>query len=159
VSLAGSNNSFYNCHFEGPGIAAIAGAAWRDLSIAISAIKNTFAHCSFGKASFLSGVATGVEIEILGTISDTVFKDCYIISYCSDLGHVQIKANVNFGVESSSVIFDGCRFLNMDNDKVQTALINPPTTGNIILVNCMAARIAAWSADLTRVLVAGSNIA
>lgn len=159
VSVAGSSNSFYNCEFEGPGHATIAGVAYREVSIAASAVHSTFVSCTFGLATSLAAVATGVEVEILGECFGTYFISCTFIGYSSHIGKVQVKADVNFGAEGNIVIFDDCNFLNMDNNVTQTQLINPPTTGNVLFKNCTAARIGAWATTLTNVLVAGSNIA
>jgi hypothetical protein len=145
VNLAGSNNSFYNVHMEGPNNATEAGAAFRQLVLASGAAGNTFVACSIGGREIQLSVTTGREIEFAGDNEDTYFEDCIIRSYADAAGHEQIEAGVDLGGESAMVEMVKCKFLQLDPNITLTKIIEPPTTGNILLSNCVGVRATNFS--------------
>lgn len=110
LELTGSQNRFYNCHFDGPETTAEAAVAGYDL-VKISNEYNYFEKCLFGNP----WNAATQQSALLGFTGNknctTLFKDCYFTKNFGSVSALFIHTyqSLNGGCH---IMFDNCIFNN-----------------------------------------------
>jgi len=164
VDETANYNTFINCHFDSPLNATEGAQAYRVLvlggtaSTPIGARSNKFIECTFGDWTAAPSASTGALIDFKGVNAGTLFDRCTLIVNTDKAGLVAIKAAVDIGGGNPPgyVHFKECSFLALSTGV--SVLLTAPTVGKIILDQCRAAGVSAWSGSSNNVLITNSYL-
>ncbi|MCK9361826.1 hypothetical protein M0Q28_06425 [Patescibacteria group bacterium] len=148
VLVAGVDNYFENCYFNGATSATVA-AETTAYHVTVNTSECRFKHCFFGSNSTIwAGANALLRLGVSTTqIGQNFFEDCYFTSYSATAGHMAI-AITNAATLGGWIVFKNCSFVNWDSGAATalTAAIGGTDTNNmgIILEKCSMVGWAIW---------------
>lgn len=159
MNLTGLRNYFYNCHFAGMGHATAGDQAGSASLAMVAASENTFEKCTIGLDT-IARSTTNAEIDLSSAATRNVFRDCLILSFADNAGHLFVKADSAADIDRF-VMFDNCTFINATNSTAtaMTAAINAHASagGHVIIKDCGLIGATDWTAaDSTVVRLLGA---
>lgn len=150
VKVSGSRNYFNNFNMQGMGAATGADdAAGASLWIA-GGQENTFDTCTIGLDTVPRSTTNG-EILFTSAATRNVFRDCDIVSYSDNAGHLWVKASGSGDLDRYTN-FIRCRFHNAPTGiasgttMTQGMNIHSSAGGYVLLDNCMMIGATDWAA-------------
>jgi hypothetical protein len=132
-SITGNRNSFLNCHFAGPMIAAQGGHASYN-GVALTATDCYFRDCTFGTGTIARDELTpNLTITVPSTgFAHNVFENCTFILNATDTDPYFVALANTSGVLMTEFI--GCRFICLsDNMAVAAAVAFTVSSGSTCL--------------------------
>lgn len=160
VNVTGERNYFENCHFAGMGNATAGDDAGSSSLSLTGDGENTFVGCTIGLDT-VARSTTNAEIDLKSAAVRNTFKDCLILAFADNAGHLFVKADGS-GDLDRWVLFDNCTFINPTNSTAttMTAAIahHASAGGHIIIKDCGLIGATDWHAtDSTIIKLLGAD--
>lgn len=160
LNVTGERNYFVNCHIAGMGVAEAGDHAGSSSLSLTGDGENTFESCTIGLDT-IPRSTTNAEIDLKSAAVRNVFRNCMVLAYADNGGHLFVKADGS-GDLDRFVLFDNCMFVNATNSAAtsMTAAISAHASagGHIIIKDCWLAGAADWTAaDNTVVRLCGAT--
>ncbi len=146
-NLTGSRNYFHNVNFQGMGAATGADdAAAASLKIDAGS-ENTFVSCMIGLDT-VPRSTTNAEIELVGAATRNIFRECYIMAFADNAGHLFVKIDGSADIDRY-VIFDRCLFYNAIESTAtamtQAMNVHNSCGGMVIVKDCVMIGATDWA--------------
>lgn len=137
VWITGGRNYFHNVHIAGMGHATPADEADANSLYLDGAEECKFVECTIGVDTIARSAANS-EIECASQATRNVFKDCLILSFADNAGHLFVEAGSS-GLDRF-LMFDGCTFINSVESTATTMTagmsIHDTAGGLVLLKGC-----------------------
>lgn len=144
----GSYSYFEGCQIDGPIMAALGAAAYRNLYLYDGARSNTFRKCTIGAWNQLATSTDGYQLYAPGTLgygyAGTHFDECTFLWYGNNASITPLRIN-HVGDANCYMLFDKCKFLGVGT-AVDSLLYGDPAAGSVILASPMSMGVTEYIA-------------
>lgn len=156
-NVTGGRNKFENIHFAGIGHATQGDTAGARSLLLTGAEENLFERCTIG-VDTIARSTTNAEIEFATQATRNYFRDCKILAFADNAGHLFIKAAASS--LDRFAIFENCIFSNpiLSTATTMTEAIdgNAGAGGYILLKNCTLMGATDWEGTQTITYIDGA---
>jgi hypothetical protein len=164
VTVGASTNDasysyFEDCQVDGPIMASLGAAAYRNLTLYDGCRSTTFRRCTIGAWNQVAASTSGYQLYAPGTAgygyAGDHFIDCTFLWYGNAAGITPIRIN-HLGDVNCYMVFDNCKFWGVGT-AINSLFYGDPTQGSIILSDCKSIGVSEWiSGSASHIFVSNS---